>query len=151
MSLSQIVYVSRSPCSTEDVELDQFSMFAKQHHPALDVTGALVVDRGTLLHFLEGPPKSVESLFSVMTHFPFHRHPIAIHWDEDVSSRLFPHHPLAIARIDHDAGADITALWHQIDASSIICGGGRPSGCMELLDALSRNHQSRLRLTTEDD
>ncbi|MCB9855095.1 MAG: BLUF domain-containing protein [Phycisphaerales bacterium] len=151
MSFSQIAYVAWIPFTKRDFELGHFSRFAERHHPALDVTGALAVGHGSLLHFLEGPPKSVQSLFNVMTHFPHHRHPMAIHWKDGVPARLFPNHALAIIRIDQDASADIARHWHRIDAPSILCGGGMPSGILELLPALSRHFQIPLRLAKDDE
>lgn len=137
--ITQLVYAAWGCREIDDSVLRHFRTFSGQHFPGLDVTGALIAGCGDVLHLLEGPARSVETLFEVMSNSPYLRQPVPVHRDDGVRCRLFPNRPMAIIRMGADIpDAEVARLWQTIDISSLICGNGMTAECMALLRALSQ-------------
>ena len=89
----EIIYASVASRPLNPEELHTLTAFAAQANTAMDVTGALVWDRGTFLHLLEDPTDVVDALFGRIS--ADYRHSrVCLISRETISRRTFAGHPL---------------------------------------------------------
>ena len=99
MSLSHLVYASRSATPIGPAALAELARLAADANLARDVTGTLLYCRGYFLQMLEGEPTVLGPLFEKISRDPRHAdvHVLA---DGPVAKRMFPAWGMSFLHLD---------------------------------------------------
>lgn len=89
MSINQLVYISQAVRKMSPTDLSAIQETAKTNNAPLDVTGSLFYNGGWFLQVLEGPPSTLDDLYSKIELDPRHKNSRVL-YNEPAKFRTFP-------------------------------------------------------------
>lgn len=137
MSLSHLIYTSKSAQAMDDMKLQSIQQGARENNPKHNITGLLLYGGGHFLQLLEGEWEAVDKVFDDCIANDVKHQDVRVLFRSPANKRIFPSWSMGVVNMTSETvDLDVRELWNSFDLDRAI--RDNDSGMFyELFDAFS--------------